>query len=321
MVIFVTVGTGDFDELIKTVDELVGEGKIKEKVIMHIARGKYIPKNCEYFRFAKSLKSYRENADLIIGHGGLATILESIIAHKIYIGVANTSPDYPDNHQNEILEKMSEENYILWCRELHTLYDCILKAKKFEFMKYISQSTEIPQKINEYIKKNANNDNKKILVILGEGGHTFHMVRLVEMLGDKYTYDYMILKRDKISQNMITKEGKIFKVTLPRKLKSGIIMALYQNVRCFVETLRILIKSKPYVILSGGGGGGITLLAFLLGKLIGKKTIFLEDMCRVYSKSMSGKIIEKFNLADLFFVQWGSMKKLYPNAIYVGRLF
>ena len=317
MVIFVTVGTERFDDLVKKIDELVGEGKINEKVIMQIGKGKYIPKNCEYFRYAESLKLYREKANLVIGHGGLASILESIMEHKKYIGVAN--PDWVDNHQKEILKKMSDENYILWCKNLEILYEYISKAKKFELRKYIPPGSEIPKKINNFIINKK--DTKKLLIILGEGGHTFHMVKLVEMLGDKYTYDYMILKRDKISEKKIARKGKIFRVSELYKTGEPKLKTLFKGIKCFVETFTILIKSGHEAIIGGGGGGGITLPAFFLGKLMGKKTLFIEDMCKVCSKSTSGKIIEKLNLANLFFVQWESMKKLYPNAIYVGRLF
>ena len=135
MVIFVTVGTERYDNLIKKIDELVGEGKINEKVIMKIGRGKYIPRHCEYFRFAESLDLYIREAELIIGHGGVATVLESIIAGKKFIGVANISPEYPDRHQEEILEKMSKEGYIIWCKDLDNLYDYYNGNYGFLFIK------------------------------------------------------------------------------------------------------------------------------------------------------------------------------------------
>jgi len=46
--------------------------------------------------------------------------------------------------------------------------------------------------------------------------------------------------------------------------------------------------------------------------------IFIESWARVYSKSDSGKLV--YPIADLFFVQWKEMEKVYPHAIYAGRL-
>ena len=55
-----------------------------------------------------------------------------------------------------------------------------------------------------------------------------------------------------------------------------------------------------------------------IGKLLGKKIIFIESWSRIYKKSSSGKFAYLF--ANLFFVQWPEMKKQYPKAIYAGRL-
>jgi UDP-N-acetylglucosamine:LPS N-acetylglucosamine transferase len=56
----------------------------------------------------------------------------------------------------------------------------------------------------------------------------------------------------------------------------------------------------------------------VLGKLLGKKVIFVEDYSRVSKASTSGKIIYRFS--DLFFVQWPELKAVYPKGIYAGRL-
>ena len=62
--IFVTVGTTHFDELVETVDKLAE--KLKEKCTIQIGVGKYIPKNCKWFRFKSSLKNYYKNSDLFL---------------------------------------------------------------------------------------------------------------------------------------------------------------------------------------------------------------------------------------------------------------
>ena len=51
--IFVTLGTHNqgFMRLIKTIDDLVGSGKIKEKVLIQKGYTDYKPINCESFDF------------------------------------------------------------------------------------------------------------------------------------------------------------------------------------------------------------------------------------------------------------------------------
>lgn len=311
--IFVTVGTGEFDELIKKVDELVGEGKIKDKVILKIGEGGYTPKYCIYFRYAETLDPYIREAELIIGHGGVATILESITAGKKFIGVANISPKYPDRHQEEILEKMSSEGYIIWCKALDKLHYCLLKAEEFKPRKYETSKTKIPDEIDASLDHTCA---KRILFVSSPGGHTFQMIALAEILKRRYEPNYLVLRHDEISKKR-AKSNKIFEIS---DMSGSGMTKVIGVLRCFVETFVAQLKSRPDAIISCGGGGGITIPAFILGKLMGKKTIFIEDICRIHSKSASGKIIYTFRLANLFFVQWESMKKLYPNAVYVGRL-
>ena len=76
-------------------------------------------------------------------------------------------------------------------------------------------------------------------------------------------------------------------------------------------------KEQPDVVITTGA-----LLAFpfcLLAKLMGKKVVYIESFARVYDKSLTGKLVYPF--ADLFIVQWESMLKCYPKAVYTGGIF
>ncbi len=95
--IFVTVGSFFFDELIREVDLDVGEGRIINKVIMQIGYGgSYEPVHCEYFRSSPGLDAYYKRADLVIGHGGTGTTLEVLERGLRLISVSN--PNLSDNH-------------------------------------------------------------------------------------------------------------------------------------------------------------------------------------------------------------------------------
>ena len=59
--------------------------------------------------------------------------------------------------------------------------------------------------------------------------------------------------------------------------------------------------------------------ALLLGKLMGKKIIFIECMFNVDEPTLTGKLAYKFS--DLFIVQWEDMLKVYPKAVLGGRVF
>jgi beta-1,4-N-acetylglucosaminyltransferase len=138
-VIFVTVGTTRFDDLVRTVDRLAPD--YDEEVLCQIARGDYLPSNCQYFRFAPTLEPYLRNADLIIGHGGLGTVMEAIRLGKPFIGVSN--PDRPDLHQDEILGECAARGHIVWCRELSGLPASIELAQTTTFEQYVDPPCDI----------------------------------------------------------------------------------------------------------------------------------------------------------------------------------
>lgn len=153
---------------------------------------------------------------------------------------------------------------------------------------------------------------KKILVILGSGGHTAQMLKLLELLGDQYKYEYVVNNDDVLSSRKV--DGKVYTIVNPRVYADRI--KLGKLLLGAVQSIKTLIRSKPDAILSAGPG--VTFPLFLFGKLFHAKCIFLESWSRAHSKSRSGFYC--YFLADLFFVQWPEMKGKYPKAVYAGRL-
>lgn len=145
--IFVTVGTGKFDLLIKEIDNLAPN--LNQKIIAQIGKGKYIPQNIQYFRFKKSLQEEYQKADLIIAHAGAGTTYEIISQNKKLISIANLNRT--DNHQLDIVKKLSQENYLLWCKNIHNLLQCINDVKNIKFKKYSPPENGIAAVIKKYI--------------------------------------------------------------------------------------------------------------------------------------------------------------------------
>ena len=126
--IFVTIGTYRFDELVQTIDRAIGANQLDEEVVMQIGSGYYQPAHCEYFRTAPSLDPYYGRAELVIGHGGTGTTMEVLERGLLLISVAN--PHLQDNHQHEFLEAMGELGYVLYCRDLAALPDLIKAVRR-----------------------------------------------------------------------------------------------------------------------------------------------------------------------------------------------
>ncbi|RLC80729.1 MAG: hypothetical protein DRJ03_21125 [Chloroflexi bacterium] len=156
----------------------------------------------------------------------------------------------------------------------------------------------------------------KILVILGEGGHTAQMLKLVDLLGPVYDYSYLILAHDQTSEAKIEIAGPIYRTGIPRGKSPTLLTTLKLAFLCSSQELAILFKVRPKVILSAGAGVAVPISIF--GRLLGIKIIHVESASRVHALSLTGKIM--YHIAHLFFVQWKSLQATHPKAIYAGRL-
>jgi beta-1,4-N-acetylglucosaminyltransferase len=150
-VIFVTVGTTDFDALVRAVDSLVPQ--LNEEVEVQIGRGHYEPRNCKWFRFAPSLEPYYERADVVIAHGGLGTIMEVLRRGGRLIGVAN--PDRYDQHQEDLLGYLAEEDHLIWCGNLDSLPQDLERARSTSFRQYVSPECRIDEVIGNFLEGTA----------------------------------------------------------------------------------------------------------------------------------------------------------------------
>lgn len=145
--IFVTVGSLAFDELIKKIDELIEKNKIREKVLMQIGDGSYKPKNAEFYKYKPSLQDDYKNADLIITHSGASTLIETIKLGKKIICVPNKkAAKNPD-----IVIKFSKENYILVCNDLNNIEEFLEKIKTFKPEKFKEIKCHIHERILEFL--------------------------------------------------------------------------------------------------------------------------------------------------------------------------
>ena len=148
--IFVTVGTGSkgFDTLVRKVDELAEE--LEERIVIQIGNGTYEPTNTEYFRFAPSLTPYFEECRVTVTAGGVGTLFELLSLYKPVVAVSNS--EIPDGHQNELLERLSGEGYLYWCRNPEELHPLLEDAVPYERRCYESPPCWIDRLILEFLK-------------------------------------------------------------------------------------------------------------------------------------------------------------------------
>jgi len=158
----------------------------------------------------------------------------------------------------------------------------------------------------------------RILVVLGEGGHSVEMLRLLELLGPKpeYQYSYFLVREESIDEKRIQFDGPVYSGNRPHWKNENLIVVALKYVRLAGQSVRALLRVRPSVIMHSGPGIAIPIA--LLGKIAGAKIIYVENGARVRTPSRSGRLMYRF--ADLFFVQWHELRTALPKAIYAGSL-
>jgi beta-1,4-N-acetylglucosaminyltransferase len=159
-------------------------------------------------------------------------------------------------------------------------------------------------------------DKMRLLIVLGEGGHTKQLLNLVDLLGDVYDYRYVISKEDNLSASHIRYPGPIYRLTRPRGKSTERLGAILRTILAGIQSLWVLLRVHPAAILSAGPA--IAVPVSVVGKLLGTRIIFVESSSRVKALSLTGRIMYRW--ADLFFVQWPQLRENLPRAIYAGRL-
>lgn len=155
---------------------------------------------------------------------------------------------------------------------------------------------------------------KKVLFISSTGGHLDELMQLKQMFS-KYNYHIITEK---------TKSNLSLKDTYPKKVnylvygtKDHILTYPFKLLYNCLKSLFLYVKIRPKYIITTGTHTAVPIC--YIGKLFGSKIIFIETFANSKTKTLSGKMI--YPIANLFIVQWESMLKLYPKAVYGGWIY
>ena len=151
---------------------------------------------------------------------------------------------------------------------------------------------------------------KKVCFVSSSGGHLEEISKL-NIVAEHYE-NILVTEKNSFTQSMFGNKQYF----LPQ-INRREIFFIFKFILIFFKSFSILLKEKPEVIISTGALASYPMC--LLGKLLGKKVIYIESFARCDKPSLTGKLVYKF--ADLFIVQWKEMLEFYPNAVYGGGIF
>ncbi len=158
--ILVTLGTQDkpFTRLLEAVQKQIDNGNIKDEVVVQAGYTKFESKDMkiyeliEYEKFDKLVK----DCDILITHGGVASILNGIKNEKKVIAAARLKEfgEHTNDHQLQIISDFSKKGYLLALDDFDKLDEVLKQAKKFKQKKYVSNTENFIKHIENYIENN-----------------------------------------------------------------------------------------------------------------------------------------------------------------------
>lgn len=156
----------------------------------------------------------------------------------------------------------------------------------------------------------------KICLSFAAGGHFDQLMSLMDAFEE---HEVFFVTVPSVTTNDLFKSKKTYYVRNGPKPTSTIfdwILLFFYYFYLIFPSLKILMKEKPDVLI--GCGGEATLNLFYLGKILGKKLIYIESLARINDISLTGKLI--YQICDLYLIQWKELLEKYPKAKYWGRV-
>lgn len=149
----------------------------------------------------------------------------------------------------------------------------------------------------------------KVCIPASSGGHLTHMRMLMPVI--EKAHDRFWVTFDKADANAALAGERVYHCFFPtnRNVKN--------TVRNTILSIGILRKERPDLIISSGAAVAVPF--FLVGKLMGAKTVYVEVFDRIDAPTLTGRLVRRFT--DLFVVQWPEMTSVYQGSIDLGSIF
>lgn len=170
----------------------------------------------------------------------------------------------------------------------------------------------------------------QLSILLGSGGHTGEMMRIIFKLDmGKVSRTWIYTSGDNASlakaQDYERKSGTSLQyIPIPRARTVGqsYILSIPTTIYSFLFSAIAMLKHRPAVILLNGPGTCVPVAYILFFyKLLGlcnTKIIYIESLARVNKLSLSGLLL--LPISDRFIVQWESLYQQYSRVEYYGIL-
>lgn len=150
------------------------------------------------------------------------------------------------------------------------------------------------------------------MFICSAGGHLTEMLK-IESLFKKYNY-VLVTEKNSISLNLKNKYNIEYLMYGSRYYPFKYFFVFIFN---FFKSIYLFFKYMPDLVYTTGAHTCVVMC--YLAKIFKKKVIFVEVFDRIYTPTLSGRMVHK--IADLFVVQHEELLEKYDNAKYIGGVY
>lgn len=157
--ILVLLGTqnNNFNRLLEEIERLIDKKTITDEVIVQAGYTKYESNKMQIFDLIprEQLDKYQDDADIIITHGGVGSIVSSIEKGKKVIAVPRLHKyeEHVNDHQKEIIELFNKKGYIIGLTDVSEVEEAIKQINDFKPVKYQHNNEKMLKIISEFIDK------------------------------------------------------------------------------------------------------------------------------------------------------------------------
>ena len=178
------------------------------------------------------------------------------------------------------------------------------------------------------IRRRGRRDGSKIatLVVLGSGGHTAEMLRLITDFDfGRYTpLTLVTAATDTTSRAKAERElprealatARWAEIPRAREVGQSFGSSVPSTLKALFACVHLIWTASPDLVLVNGPGTCVPVA--VLARMMGARVIFVESWCRVSTLSLTGCIM--YWVAHRFVVHWPELVDRYPRAEYLGRI-
>ena len=159
VMILVLLGTqnNQFTRLLQEIEKCIDNGTINQRVVVQAGFTKFESSKMNIFDLKprEVVENLADEAEFIITHGGVGSILMAIKKNKKVIAVPRLSEfnEHVNDHQRQIVEIFNDKGYIIGVQNIEDLSEAIKQIDEFKPKPYSGDNSKMLNIIENFIDK------------------------------------------------------------------------------------------------------------------------------------------------------------------------